>query len=90
MKRLTALAVLAAILVISACVTKDTEKPIVCIVQPANNDTLAPGNITIKAVATDNKEVTKVVRTAPNSVDTQLSEFSQLLLVLGRAQVAQS
>jgi len=29
-------------------------------------------------------------RTAPNSVDTQLSEFSQLLLVLGRAQVAQS
>jgi len=33
---------------------------------------------------------TWVRRTAPNSVDTQLSEFSQLLLVLGRAQVAQS
>jgi len=33
---------------------------------------------------------TETMRTAPNSVDTQLSEFSQLLLVLGRAQVAQS
>ena len=35
-------------------------------------------------------ERVKSIRTAPNSVDTQLSEFSQLLLVLGRAQVAQS
>jgi WD40 repeat protein len=31
-----------------------------------------------------------VTWTAPNSVDTQLSGFSQLLLVLSRAQIAQS
>jgi len=31
-----------------------------------------------------------VLWTAPNSVDTELSGFSQLLLVLRRAQIAQS
>jgi len=61
MKRGIALATLAVLLALVACVTKDTTKPVVTIVTPADGDTLAPGNITIKAVATDNKGVTKVI-----------------------------
>jgi hypothetical protein len=53
--------VAAIILVIIGCVpTTDTTNPTVSIVEPANNDTLSAGNISIKAVATDNKGVTKV------------------------------
>jgi len=60
MKRLAALAAMAVVLVMVGCVTEDTEDPVVSIKSPANGATLAPGNITIKAYATDNKEVTKV------------------------------
>ncbi len=52
--------VLAGMLVVVGCVTEDTTNPSISIVQPADNDTLAAGNILIKAYATDNKEVVKV------------------------------
>jgi hypothetical protein len=55
-----ALAALAVLLALVACVTEDTENPVVSIVMPVNGDTLAKGDIVIKTVATDNKSVTKV------------------------------
>ncbi len=60
MRRGIALAAVAVLLGIVACVTEDTENPVVSIVVPVNGDTLTKGDIVIKTVATDNKSVTKV------------------------------
>jgi hypothetical protein len=45
---------------IAACDTADTTLPVVSIVSPAGGATVNKGDIVIKAVATDNKAVTKV------------------------------
>jgi hypothetical protein len=58
MRRSLALALAAGLLLVAACVTKDTTAPTVTIVFPSG--TVAKGDIVIKAVATDNKGVTKV------------------------------
>jgi hypothetical protein len=60
MRKLLALAVMTGLLAIVACVTTDTTAPVVSIVGPVGGDTLAKGDIVIKAVATDNKTVAKV------------------------------
>jgi hypothetical protein len=60
MRKLLALAVVAGLLMVAACDTEDTTAPTVSIVVPVNGDTLAPGTVTIKAVANDNEGVTKV------------------------------
>lgn len=60
MKHGPKLAALAAILLMLGCPLTDTTNPVVTIVVPTNGATLAPGTITIKAVATDNKGVSKV------------------------------
>lgn len=61
MRRVTVLSIVTALVAILAtCVTSDTTNPQVTIVSPVNNDTIAAGNILIKAYATDNKAVTKV------------------------------
>ncbi|MEO0107648.1 MAG: Ig-like domain-containing protein [candidate division WOR-3 bacterium] len=44
----------------SLCGPKDLEKPVVTMVTPCDLDTLAPGSIPIKAVATDDIRVTRV------------------------------
>lgn len=54
------LVVCAALALFIACDALDTTDPDVAIVQPASNATLGPGNITIKAVATDDNAVDKV------------------------------
>ena len=59
MKKWLALAAAAAVFAIAACTTADTTPPVANIVVPVSGDTLAKGNIVIKAVATDNKAVTK-------------------------------
>jgi len=48
------------LLAIVACDVADTEAPAVSIVFPANSATVNKGDIVIKAVATDNKSVSKV------------------------------
>jgi hypothetical protein len=58
MRRSLALALVAGLLVIAACDTADTTNPVVSIVFPSG--TVNRGDIVIKAVATDNKAVTKV------------------------------
>jgi hypothetical protein len=50
----------AALVFAVACDLADTTDPDVAIVSPADGATLGPGNITIKAVATDDKGVDKV------------------------------
>jgi hypothetical protein len=55
-----ALAAVAGLLIIAACDTADTTNPVVSIVFPAGGATVNKGDIVIKAVATDNKAVTKV------------------------------
>jgi hypothetical protein len=60
MKRILALTALAAMLVVTACITSDTQNPTVTIVFPANGATVNRGDIVIKASATDNKSVVKV------------------------------
>lgn len=61
MKRsLISLAAVALILVGVACNIVDTTNPVVTIVVPADGGTVGVGSVTIKAVATDNKGVTKV------------------------------
>ncbi|MFO7676164.1 MAG: Ig-like domain-containing protein [bacterium] len=60
MKRIVALTALAGMLVFTACLTSDTENPTVTIVFPGNGATVNRGDIVIKAVATDNEDVTKV------------------------------
>jgi hypothetical protein len=60
MRIVLALAVVAGLLLVAACETEDTTAPTVSIVSPVGGDTLAKGNIVIKAVATDNKAVAKV------------------------------
>ncbi len=59
MKRSVKIAALAGVLLLLGCPT-DTVSPVVTIVLPVNGAVLAPGNVTIKAVATDNKSVVKV------------------------------
>ncbi len=54
------LLVTATLLLFTACDQPDNTDPAVTIVVPANGAVLAPGNVTIKAVATDNKGVAKV------------------------------
>jgi len=56
---LTAVAI-ALLFLFPGCPEKDTTTPTVKITEPANNATLTAGNITIKAVATDDKEMGKV------------------------------
>uniref|UniRef100_A0A7C6EDW4 Right handed beta helix domain-containing protein n=1 Tax=candidate division WOR-3 bacterium TaxID=2052148 RepID=A0A7C6EDW4_UNCW3 len=56
---LTAVAI-ALLFLFPGCPEKDTTTPTVKITEPANNATLTAGNITIKAVATDDKEMSKV------------------------------
>jgi len=60
MRKLLALAVLTGLLAFIACDVVDTESPSVSIVSPSAGATVNKGDIVIKAVATDNKEVTKV------------------------------
>jgi hypothetical protein len=60
MRRVLALAFVAGLLLVAACETEDTTAPTVSIVNPVSGDTLAKGDIVIKAVATDNKAVAKV------------------------------
>ncbi|MBM3314531.1 right-handed parallel beta-helix repeat-containing protein [candidate division WOR-3 bacterium] len=60
MKRSMTLAALAATLLLTGCPVTDTTNPVVTIVIPTNGAVLAPGTVTIKAVATDNKSVVKV------------------------------
>jgi hypothetical protein len=60
MRKALALAVVAGLLMVAACDTVDTTAPAVSIVNPVGGDTLAKGDIVIKAVATDNKAVAKV------------------------------
>jgi hypothetical protein len=50
----------AALIFAVACDLADTTDPDVTIVVPANGATLGPGNVTIKAVATDDNSVDKV------------------------------
>jgi parallel beta-helix repeat protein len=59
-RSLIPVALAAVILLGAACVTSDKTNPVVSIVFPANGATVAKGSIEIKAVATDNKAVTKV------------------------------
>ncbi len=54
------LAGLVALAMLAACDQPDTTKPAVAVVEPAAGDSLAPGLITVKAVATDDKAVTRV------------------------------
>jgi hypothetical protein len=60
MRKLLALAAVAGLLMIVACDVVDTTAPSVSIVSPANGATVNKGDIVIKAVATDNKGVSKV------------------------------
>jgi len=60
MQKWIALAAVAGLLMIAACDTADTENPTVSIVFPADGATVNKGDILIKAVATDNKGVSKV------------------------------
>uniref|UniRef100_A0A7C4GC40 Right handed beta helix domain-containing protein n=1 Tax=candidate division WOR-3 bacterium TaxID=2052148 RepID=A0A7C4GC40_UNCW3 len=60
MKRSLITTMLALVLIAGTCVVNDTTNPVVTIVVPANNAVLAPGTITIKAVATDNKAIARV------------------------------
>ncbi|MEO0077866.1 MAG: Ig-like domain-containing protein, partial [candidate division WOR-3 bacterium] len=60
MKRSLITAVMALVLMAGTCVVSDTTNPVVTIVIPVNNAVLAPGTITIKAVATDNKAMARV------------------------------
>lgn len=61
MKRYAEAAAVAAILLVTGCsLFGDKTKPVVAVVFPANGSTVAKGSIVIKAVATDNKGVTKV------------------------------
>ncbi|MCX6841563.1 MAG: Ig-like domain-containing protein [candidate division WOR-3 bacterium] len=60
MRKWIALAAVAGLLMIAACDTADTTNPVVSIVVPANGATVNKGDIVIKAVATDNKGVSKV------------------------------
>ncbi len=60
MKKGIALATMAGLLVVLGCTVLDTTDPVVVVVQPADNDTIAAGNILIKVHATDDKGVTKV------------------------------
>ncbi len=59
MKRWPILA-LAAAAFFAACDQADTTRPVVTIVAPTAGDTLSPALITVKAVATDDKAVTRV------------------------------
>ena len=59
MRKWIALAAVAGLLMIAACDTADTTNPVVSIVFPAGGATVNKGDIVIKAVATDNKGVTK-------------------------------
>jgi hypothetical protein len=60
MRKWLALTAVAGLLMIAACDTADTEAPAVSIVSPATGATVNKGDIVIKAVATDNKGVSKV------------------------------
>jgi hypothetical protein len=60
LKRSLTLAAVALILLGAACNIVDTTNPVVTIVSPTNGGTVGVGSVTIKAVATDNKGVTKV------------------------------
>lgn len=60
MNRLVLLAAVVGLALMGACDTADTTAPSVSIVFPANGATVNKGDIVIKAVATDNKAVTKV------------------------------
>lgn len=61
LKNLALMAISVAIFfLIAGCPEKDTTNPTVDIKEPANNATITAGNITIKAVATDDKEMDRV------------------------------
>ena len=60
MRKWIALAAVAGLLMIMACNVVDTTAPTVSIVFPASGATVNKGDIVVKAVATDNKAVTKV------------------------------
>jgi len=60
MQKWLVLAAAAVVLVIAACTIVDTTSPVVAIVYPTDGSTVGAGSVTIKAVATDNKAVTKV------------------------------
>lgn len=68
MKKIGISLLVAGLVILTTCVTEDTTNPQVSIVSPANNDTIAAGNILIKAYATDNKEVVKVEFYIDNSL----------------------
>ena len=59
-RSLTLAAAVALILLGAACNIVDTTNPVVTIVYPTNGGTVGVGSVTIKAVATDNKGVSKV------------------------------
>jgi len=60
MRKVLALAIVAGLLLVAACDTADTTKPTVTFAYPTNGATVGVGSVTIKVVATDNKEVAKV------------------------------